>query len=100
MVLYIHRQVCDVIPSLSLPPTHTFSPYLKFMEVVGAMVLEVEQSANQIYWAYFWFSIFFIGVLATRMWLAWIGLGLVLLLRKGPRVAEKAWLPLMLSAWG
>ena len=88
-----------MLPCLLFLPPAPFL-YLKFLEVVGAWVLEVEQRAKQIYWEYFWFSIFFIGVLATRMWLAWIGLGLVLLLRKGPIVAEKAWLPLMLSGWG
>ena len=72
----------------------------KLLEVVAAEILEVEQNWNQVYWEYFWFSIFFIGVLASRMWLAWIGVGLLLLIYKGPRVAEKAWLPLMFSAWG
>lgn len=68
--------------------------------MVGGELLDFFSKEHQIYWQIFSFGLFFPGVLASRLWTAWIAIGLTLLLFKGPRVAEKAWLPLMLSAWG
>ena len=77
-----------------------FTHYQQVLEAVGGELLEVFTKQHQIYWKYFAFSLFFPGVLASRIWTAWIALGLTLLLYKGRRVAEKVWIPLMLSAWG
>jgi len=40
------------------------------------------------------------GVLSTRTWMTSLGIGILLLISKGPIVAEKAWVPLMLTTWG
>ena len=75
-------------------------PVLQVLEVIGGELLNTFTDQHQIYWQIFSFALFFPGVLASRLWTAWLAVGLTLVLVKGPRVAEKAWLPLMLSAWG
>ena len=70
------------------------------LEAVGGELLAVFTKEHQVYWQIFAFALFFPGVLASRIWTAWLAVGLVLVLYKGRRVAEKLWLPLMLSAWG
>lgn len=75
-------------------------PSHKILEMVGGEVLDATTKQHQTYWQIFSFALFFPGVMASRLWTAWLAVALALLLLKGPRVAEKAWLPLMLSAWG
>ncbi|CAI8038773.1 Integral membrane protein GPR155, partial [Geodia barretti] len=70
------------------------------LEAVGGSLLALFTMEHQVYWQIFAFSLFFPGVLASRIWTAWIALGLTLLLYKRQQVAEKLWIPLMLSAWG
>ena len=41
-----------------------------------------------------------VGVLGTRMWTASMSIGLVILVSKGMKKAERAWLPLMFISWG
>lgn len=70
------------------------------LECIAGELLDVFNDRQEIYWQFLWFSIFFTSVLATRTWLAVLATGLALLLHKGGRVAEKAWLPMMLLGWG
>lgn len=82
---------------------HVFIMHLMvaiFMEVVSINILNFVRSEELLYWQFFWFSLFFIGVLSTRTWMASISIGLLVLLRKGPTVADKLWLPIMLASWG
>ena len=41
-----------------------------------------------------------IGVLGSRMWTASLSVGLTVLVSKGIKQAERAWLPLMFTSWG
>ena len=41
-----------------------------------------------------------VGVLGTRLWAASMSIGLVILVSKGMKKAERAWLPLMFISWG
>ena len=40
------------------------------------------------------------GVLGSRMWTASLSVGLTILVSKGIKLAERAWLPLMFISWG
>lgn len=41
-----------------------------------------------------------LGVLGTRMWTATLSIGLTILVSKGAKLAERAWLPLLFISWG
>lgn len=72
----------------------------QFLECVSGELLNVFRDHGDLYWLYFWFTIFLSSVLATRLWMAALGIGLLMLMWRGEQIAEKAWLPLMFSAWG
>ncbi|XP_064401866.1 lysosomal cholesterol signaling protein-like [Halichondria panicea] len=82
---------------------HVFVMHLMvamLVEVIGVYMLTTVTAQHLVYWEFFWFSIFFIGVLSTRTWMASMAVGLLILIIKGPQKAEKSWVPLMLLSWG
>lgn len=82
-----HTYMCIIIFTVPQFLATLFVTILEFVEVTS-------------YWTYLIFAIFFIGVFASRVWMAWLTVALLVIKTWGLSVAEKIWLPLLISGWG